>query len=94
MRVEFPEHILHLEEQPGQRLVNPEPERAPGPLPLGRAQSTIIAVGEEVFIVVPRDEAVVQHWEEGGDYDERERNPTSHTRGPQASSSRRLGSVS
>ena len=73
-RVEFPEDILHLEEQPGQRLVNPEPERTPGPLHLGQPQSTVIGVVEEVLIVVPIDEAVVQGGDEGGDDDQGERN--------------------
>ena len=69
-RVEFPEDILRLEEQPGQRLVNAEPERSPGPLHLGCAQTTEIGVVEEVLIVVPIDEAVVQGGDEGGDDDQ------------------------
>ena len=72
--VEFPEDILRLEEQPRQRLVNAEPERSPGPLHLGQPQTTEIGVVEEVLIVVPIDEAVVQGGDEGGENDQGQRN--------------------
>ena len=73
-RVELAEDILHLEEQPRQRLVNAEPERTPGPLHLGCAQTTEIGVVEEVLIVVPIDEAVVQGGDEGDKGEKRDWN--------------------
>ena len=68
--VEFAQDILHLEEQPRQRLVNAEPKRSPSPLHLGCAQTTEIGVVEEILIVVPRHEAVVQGGNEGVDDDQ------------------------
>ena len=73
MRVELPDDILRFEKQPGQRLVNPEPKRAPGPLHVVHAEPTVKGVLEEVLIVVPIDKAVVHSGDEGGEDDERDR---------------------
>jgi hypothetical protein len=75
-RVEFPDDVLRLEEQPGQGLINAEPKRTPGPFHVGCAQSLEMGVVEEILVVVPCDEAVAQGGDEGGDdqYGNRNRN--------------------
>ena len=74
-RVKFPDGIFHLEEQPGQRLINSEPEGAPGPLPLGYSQSTVKRIVEEVLVVVPIDKAVVKGRQKRDQHEQAEESP-------------------
>ena len=73
-RVEFPADVLRPEKQPGQGLINTEPERTPGPLQLRNAETAVVGVVQEVRLVVPVDETVLQAGDEGGDHDQGERN--------------------
>jgi hypothetical protein len=71
--IEAEEDVLHLEEHPGYRLVDAEPEGGPGPSQLRPTQPAEMRIAEEVLVVVPVAEAVAQDGEEGGDHGHRQR---------------------
>ena len=76
-RVEPAGEILGREEQPGQGLVDAEPEGGEGPDDLGQPEAAEVGIVMEVLVVVPVDEAVVEYREEGqqrdGGQDQRDR---------------------
>ena len=65
--------VLGLEEEPGEGLIGAEPEGACGPGELVRAEAAEGGVLEEVLVVVPVDEAVVECGEEGGEGEQGQR---------------------
>ena len=71
-RVEPAGEVLGREEQPGQRLVDAEPEGSEGPDDLGQSEAAEVAVVLEVLVVVPVDETVVECREEGQQCDRRQ----------------------
>ena len=71
--VEPPEVVFRREEPPGDRLIDPEPERRPGPPDRREPRCAEVGIVAEVDVVVPVDEAVPPRGPEGDDDQHRDR---------------------
>jgi hypothetical protein len=68
--LQAPEQVVQAEGHPGQGEVVAHVKRGPHPAELGPAEPTILGVVEEILVVVPVHELVVQRRQERGEGDQ------------------------